>query len=189
MPDRKAKEEKVKVAGVREGLRSSTFLAPDQAELATPQRLQSVEDREESLERDEAAGEMVDEEMDEVMRNVRNTLSILEKSRVEPAAKAQAESTCQAVRLDEEELVDRTPKEHLDERESLPVTQLDAVMDEETARLLEISDRRAREIIRQFDDRANQIIINIKAVYNVWKVRKLIVNSYSRLKCRSCDMT
>ena len=175
MSDRRTKEEKVKVVGVREGLRSSTFLTPDQAELATPQRLQSAEDREERLERDESASSS-DEEMEEVMCNVRNTMSLLETSET-AAAMVQTKSTSQAVRFDEEELVDQAPNEHLDERESLPVTQLDARMDDETARLLEISDRRAREIIRQFDARANQIIINIKAVYNVMEGAK----AYSKL--------
>ena len=163
MSDRRKKDEKVKVVGNREGLRSSTFLAPEQAELATPPRLQGAEDREESLERED-----VDELYEDVMRMARNTMSLLEQSRMEErAAKAQTVSTSQAVRLDEEEMVDRTPNEHLVERESLPVTQLDAVMDEETARLLEINDRRARDIIIEFDNRAHQIILNIKTVYNV----------------------
>ena len=69
MADRRTKEDKVKVAGVREGLRSSTFLAPEQADLATPQRLQSAEDREGRSERDDTASSS-DEELEEVMRNV-----------------------------------------------------------------------------------------------------------------------
>ena len=177
MTDRRTKEGKVKVAGVREGLRSSTFLAPDQADLATPQRLQSAEGREESLRRADSDSSS-DDEMAEVMRNVRNTMSLLETSETADMM-VQTKSTSQAVRFEEEELVDQAPDENLARnlRESLPVTQLDAAMDEESARWLAIRDGRAREIIHKFDARVDQIYVNIKSVYTVMEG----VKAYSKL--------
>ena len=57
------------------------------------------------------------------------------------------------------------------------MTQLDAAMDKESARLLEICDGRAWEIIHKFDARVNQIYVNIKSVYNVMEG----VKAYSKL--------
>ena len=67
----------MKAAGGREGLRSTPFLAPDQAELAAFQHPQGVEEREGSPERDEEA-EDSDEEFEHLMRNIHHTMSLLD---------------------------------------------------------------------------------------------------------------
>ena len=106
--------------------------------------------------------------MEAFMRNIHHMFSLVDDPGYR-AMKVQPKSTSQAVRFDEDERVDTSPNEDLawNLRESLPVSQINAEKDEESAQMLAQVDSVVRVILHQFDSRVAQLFENIRTVYTV----------------------